>query len=215
MNYFIEVFCDNDLNANTYLIYNKTSCFIIDPANNVKVLRRYIEKRKVLGILLTHGHYDHFKMLETLLREYPCSIYMHKNAYAKLLNPETSYATMFGYPHPTNIPEEQLRFVKDGDKLQLETFLIHCWYTPGHTDCMMSYILEENLFSGDFLFKGSIGRTDLATSNKAKMFDSVMAIKKRNTNYRIYPGHEESTTLEQEKKHNIYLSEQNMNLIFD
>ena len=75
MNYQIEVFCDNDLNANTYLLYDDNSCIIIDPANNIKVLSEYIGTKKVLGVLLTHGHYDHFKSLEDLLLQYNTFVY--------------------------------------------------------------------------------------------------------------------------------------------
>ena len=70
MSYDIEVFNDNDLNANTYLISNETSCIIIDPANNLKILEKYINNKKVLGILITHGHYDHFKCLKELLKKH-------------------------------------------------------------------------------------------------------------------------------------------------
>ena len=63
MNIKIDNFCDNQLNANTYLISFADSCLIVDPANDLKILKRYIGDKKILGILLTHGHYDHFKSL--------------------------------------------------------------------------------------------------------------------------------------------------------
>lgn len=207
MNYSIEVFCDNSSNANTYLIYNDDSCIIIDPANNNKVLSKYIEERKVLGILLTHGHYDHFRSLKNLLEMFPTKVYMHKNAYTKLLDPSISYANMFGYPHPTNIDLNTVCFVKNDDIIELGSFKIKCWYTPGHTDCLVSYVLDNNMFSGDFIFRGSIGRCDLATANQFKMMNSLNELKRRKENYVIYPGHDTSTTLDEEKKYNRYLGE--------
>lgn len=215
MTYKIEVFCDNDLNANTYLIYNDTSCIIIDPANNNQVLTRYIDNRKVLGVFLTHGHYDHFKSLKDFMERYDTFVYMHKFAYLKLDDIESSYAKMFNYPYPTIIDEDKIKFVTDGTSILLDEFIIKCWYTPGHTDCMMSYIIDNNLFSGDFIFKGSIGRTDLLTADKTKMYKMIEELKKRKTNYTIYPGHEGLTTLEDEKKNNIYLSDHNAFLIKD
>lgn len=214
-NYKIEVFCDNGNNANTYLVYNDNSCFIIDPANNNKVLSKYIGEKTVLGILLTHGHYDHFKSLKNLLELYPTTVYMHKNAYTKLGDPNTSYAVMFGYPHPTNIDLQNVRFVKNDDVITLGEFTIKCWYTPGHTDCCMSYLLANDLFSGDFIFSGSIGRCDLATANMIRMSNSLNELKKRKDNYTIYPGHDSSTTLEEEKKYNRYLIENGLNHLFD
>ncbi len=206
MSYQVEVFCDDDLNANTYLVYNETSCIIIDPANNNKVLMRYVDKREVLGILLTHGHYDHFKSLSGLLENYDVLVYMHKNAYLKLSDIDSSYAKMFNYHYPTIIDKEKVRFISDGETLKLGNFVIKCWYTPGHTDCMMSYIIDNNLFSGDFIFKGSIGRTDLLTSSATKMHVMLEELKRRKNNYIIYPGHEASTTLDDEKENNVYLS---------
>lgn len=215
MQYKIEVFCDNDLNANTYLIYNETSCFIIDPANSVNTLSKYIADKTVLGIFLTHGHYDHFRSLKELLEKYQTKVYMHKNAFSKLSNTKTSYSLMFGCYAPTNISSDSVVFVKDNDKIVLDDFTIKCWYTPGHTDCMMSYILDENLFSGDFVFKGSIGRCDLETSDKSKMFNSVTQLKNRKTNFTIYPGHDDQTTLDDEKHNNIYLDDNNIRLVFE
>ena len=85
MQYKIEVFCDNDLNANTYLIYNETSCFIIDPANSVNTLSKYIADKTVLGIFLTHGHYDHFSEEDIIKVRKECRCNDGKSIAAKLL----------------------------------------------------------------------------------------------------------------------------------
>ena len=66
----IETFCDHFNNANTYLITNDNDAIIIDPANNIKTLKKYIDDKKVVAILLTHGHYDHFKSLRQLIKIY-------------------------------------------------------------------------------------------------------------------------------------------------
>ncbi len=82
MNYQIETFCDNLQNANTYLVYTCDSCVIVDPANNLKVLQKYIENRKIEGVLLTHGHYDHFKMLKDLSKEKLVIVVTHDEEFA-------------------------------------------------------------------------------------------------------------------------------------
>ena len=206
MEYSIEVFCDNSNNSNTYLIYNDNSCFVIDPSNNVKVLTKYIGDKKLLGIMVTHGHYDHFKSIKKLLELFPTTVYMHKEAYAKMENPKLSYASAFGYPYPTLIDILQLHFVKNDEVIVLGDFVIKCWYTPGHTDCSMSYLLDNNMFSGDFIFRRSIGRCDLATGNNIRMANSLNELKRRKENFIIYPGHDDSTTLEDERKNNYYLA---------
>ena len=70
MNFKIETFCDQGINANTYLVSNDNFCIIIDPANNIKTLNKFIDNKKVLGIFITHGHYDHFKQIEELLKKF-------------------------------------------------------------------------------------------------------------------------------------------------
>ena len=109
MNYQIETFCDNLQNANTYLVYTCDSCVIVDPANNLKVLQKYIENRKIEGVLLTHGHYDHFKMLKDYSVRYQVCV-----------------------PHNT-----KLRGVKYSEKLSSRVKNGNMWdiymiYTPSH-----------------------------------------------------------------------------------
>lgn len=203
MNYKIESFCDNPNNANTYLIYNDNECIIVDPANNIQILNKYIENRKIAGILLTHGHYDHFKELDKLLDK-DIFVYMHKNAYTKLLDIGSSYAKMFGCNKPCKIENEQIKFVGDHEKLCLGSFLVKCLYTPGHTDCMISYLIDDNMFSGDFLFKHTVGRTDLVTGSLIRMQNSLREIRKYKGNLQIYPGHGDPTTLEEELKNNHF-----------
>lgn len=203
MNYKIESFCDNSDNANTYLIYNDLECVIVDPANNDNILKKYMGERKIVGILLTHGHYDHFKTLNKLL-DNDSLIYMHKNAYTKLLDVNMSYAKAFGCNECLELPLDKLKFVVMNEKINLGSFIVKCLYTPGHTDCMMSYLIDDNLFSGDFLFKHTIGRTDLVTGSLIRMQNSLREIKKIKNNLRIYPGHGDVTTLEEELKNNHY-----------
>lgn len=78
-------------------------------------------------------------------------------------------------------------------------------FNPGHTEDSVSYLFDNNLFCGDFIFKDSIGRWDLPTGNYNEMLDSISMIKKYN-DLIIYPGHGESTLLEDEKKNNYYFN---------
>ena len=86
MNLLVETFCDSGYLANSYLVYNDKYCILIDPANNIKTLKQFIGERKLLAVFLTHGHYDHFVRLFDLLKEFECKVYMHKNAYKKILD---------------------------------------------------------------------------------------------------------------------------------
>lgn len=200
----IETFCDHFNNANTYLITNDRYAIIIDPANNIKTLERFIGEKQVLGIFLTHGHYDHFRSLRELLKKYDVSIYLHKEAYKKINDINNSFAYAFGCNELSFIGEEKCIFVNDSDLIKLDKFEIKVKYLPGHTNCSVAYIIENNMFVGDVVFKNSIGRTDLPTGKSIAMMESINYFKKLKTNFNIYPGHDEETCVNELFKINPY-----------
>jgi len=200
----IETFCDHFNNANTYLITNDRYAIIIDPANNIKTLERFIGEKQVLGIFLTHGHYDHFKSLRELLKKYDVSIYLHKEAYKKINDINNSFAYAFGCNELSFIGEEKCIFVNDSNLIKLDKFEIKVKYLPGHTNCSVAYIIENNMFVGDVVFKNSIGRTDLPTGKSIAMMESINYFKILKTNFNIYPGHDEETCVNELFKINPY-----------
>lgn len=201
----IEVLQDNYNFANTYLVYNETNAIIIDPACDIKYLKKHIKDKKILAIFLTHGHFDHFKKLEDTINEFNVKCYLHKNAYEKIMNIETSYANMFGCFAVPNVKKEDFIFVNDGQSILLENIKIKTIFTPGHTNCSVVYIIDDLMFSGDTLFNMSVGRTDLATGNSVVQMNTLNMLKKMKIDYKIYPGHENSTTLFYEQKYNPYM----------
>lgn len=201
----IESFCDEGINSNTYLIYSDNECIIIDPSNNLKTLKKYIENRKVLGIFITHGHFDHFKKVEELLCEYDTTVYMHKNAYKKMSDINSSCAVMFNHRVPTFIDLSKIVFIDDNKQIVLNDFIIKCLYLPGHSNCSIGYLIDNNLFIGDVLFLSTIGRYDLPTGNFIILRQTLDKIKKLDKNLMIYPGHDFSFKLEYALKFNDYL----------
>ena len=201
----IEVLCEHPNNANTYIISNESSAIIIDPANDVRSIKTLLKEKELLAILLTHGHYDHFKSINKLLKEYQVPCYMHKNALTKLENVDLSCARFFGCNTPTNI--ENVKFVSEGQVISIKDFNIKCLYKPGHTDCSIVYIIENNMFTGDVLFQNGVGRCDLPTGNNLIMMRSLKEIKSffKEVDYIVYPGHGDSSTLLTEIKTNYYL----------
>ena len=185
----VEVFCDSEENCNTYLITKDEYAIIIDPANDVKKLNKYLEGKSLVAILLTHGHYDHFKTLEEILKMYDVNCYLQKRAKDKIFDLNISYAKAFGCNKIPSIDESRFIFVNDND--------------------LICYIIDNLLFSGDTLFKKSVGRTDLATGNTFKLMQSLIKIKKLKQDYIIYPGHDDATSLVSEKNHNPYLNKIN------
>ena len=205
MNFKVEVFCDAGYHANTYLIYNNEKCIVVDPANNIKTLKKYIGDRDLVGILLTHGHYDHFIELFNLLKEFDTLVYMHKNAYKKILDNNLSCASLFGCLDNFELKKEQVVFVDEGNKIDFGFVQIKTMYFPGHTNCSMLYQIDKMIFCGDVLFPMSVGRNDLPTGNIVSLTDSLKRIKKMEHDIMMYPGHDEVFVLSDALKFNPYL----------
>ena len=201
----VETFCDHPNNANTYLIKKDGHGIIIDPANNLKTLQRFCDGVIIDAIFLTHGHYDHFKNLEAIMKHFDVKCYMHKDAKKKIFDINSSYAYAFGCNIVPNINQEELILIQKEQKIIIGSFEVEVVFTPGHTNCSVIYIIDNYMFSGDTLFKNSVGRTDLATGNPIVLNNTLDKIRKIKQNYEVYPGHEDNTTLFDEIKYNPYL----------
>ena len=129
---------------------------------------------------------------------------MHKNALDKLLSSYKNCSKMCGYELVINPVNEDVIFVAN-DNFELIGLNIQSKENFGHTNCSVSYIIEDKIFSGDFLFKGSVGRTDLPTGNSIAMKESLNKLKLIKEDYVVYPGHDEETTLQDEIKYNPYI----------
>ena len=200
----VEVFTSSPALSNTYIVGDKIKCFVVDPSNDLRDIKKFIKKRQVLGIFLTHGHFDHFKGLSELLKEYHIKVYLHKDAYLKLLDPNISCSNMFGYNKIIKLNENEYHFINDGQKIILDDFVIKVLHTPGHTNCSVCLIIDELMFSGDTLFNCGIGRMDLPTGSSIQMNKSIKMLLNLKTNYLVYPGHGEETTIFWEMKNNPY-----------
>lgn len=201
----VEAFYDDFEYANTFLVIEGENAIIIDPGNNISLLPKYLKDKKLLAILLTHGHFDHFRKLDEVRKNYPVKCYLHKNALLKLRNDDSSYAKSFGCKKLPSILDEDCVFINDGMNLEFDNIKVKVIYQPGHTDCSVSFIIGDMMFSGDTLFKGSVGRTDLVTGNRRSQKETLKKLNHMKINYFIYPGHGDGTTLFEEQKNNPYL----------
>lgn len=197
-------FCDNFNNSNTYVLIKEDEAIIIDPSNDIKMINKNLVDKKVVGILLTHGHFDHFKTLEDAIELYKVPCYMHKESKNKLFNLDTSYAKMFGCYTVPKIDINMIKTIGDGDTIVLGKFKIKVMFTPGHTNCSVCYLVDDVMFSGDTLFKMSVGRCDLATGDMLKQKETINMLARIRKDYKVYPGHDDETTLFAEQKNNPY-----------
>ncbi len=162
------------LECNCYILTKNNQSLIIDPGDEVDKIVETVGNNQVIGILITHYHFDHIGALNEIKRKYNVKVY-----------------------DKTNLKE----YNKIGD------FVFKVIDTKGHTEDSITYYFEEEkiMFTGDFLFKGTIGRTDLDGGNMSYMLDSIKKIKHYSKDICIYPGHGEETTLEEEILNNVYL----------
>ena len=197
----------NQYGENTYVINEKKECMIIDPGANIEEIKKYIEEKEyqVIAILLTHGHFDHTYSLNDSLKEYQCPIYIHEKERDFLFDPNLNLSNTLPRPFILN-DKSAVNQINETDKITIGRETISILHTPGHTRGSICFKYKRFLFSGDTLFKGTIGRTDLPTSNKADMKRSLSKIvAKCKDNIVVYPGHGHFTTILNEKYENPFL----------
>lgn len=197
----INIITGTLLETNNYIITNENSAILIEASADVSRVKQVLEGRKVLGILITHGHWDHYINLEKYLREFSCPVYMTKSAFLKITSKEKAFS---GDKNPKiNLENYDVQFIDEQKKIDFGNDLcFEIIFSPGHTDCSVCYLIhakETVLFSGDTVFCQGIGRTDLPTGNLKQMKISIKKLLELPENTLILPGHGEVTILSQEK----------------
>ena len=199
----IHVMQSYGMGTNCYVVSDGEKYIVIDPSVRYEKMDALCEG-KICGVLLTHGHFDHIEQLRSYLDNTDVYVYGHLNCLEKLENPELNCSSFFGNELKFNVSKRFLE-VKDNDELNIFSYPIKVNENLGHTNCSVSYTILENIFTGDFVFKGSIGRTDLPTGSNLIMRRSLEKFKLINEDYNIYPGHGDNTKLYIEKNRNPYL----------
>lgn len=197
--------------TNCYIVSNpKTKqAVIIDPADKANSIKESIELDglTVVGILLTHGHFDHILASNDLASYYQVKIYASEHEKELLADPNQNCSAGIGRSVSLLLEDKLM----DGDVLELADFSIKAIHTPGHTAGGTCYYFVNHgiIFSGDTLFLESVGRTDLPTGNGAKLVESIKSkLLILEETIVVYPGHGDATTIGYEKKNNPYLNEE-------
>lgn len=193
-----------DYQTNTYLVHDSAvkTCVVIDPGYEPELI---LEKAKALGltieaVFLTHGHFDHVGGVETIVEKTHCALWMHRADWEKAPSPIHSYL----YPL-ANDDFTDISFCAEGDTISAAGLTFTVLETPGHTEGSLCYRCDGALFSGDTLFAGSCGRTDLPGGDAKAMRASLKRLSELTEDCHIFPGHGEKSTLAQEKRSNPYL----------
>jgi hydroxyacylglutathione hydrolase len=195
-----------ELQTNCYLLYDASSrhCFIIDPGAEAGKIEALVANKKLLpqAVLLTHGHPDHAGAAAVLTARFGIPLWVH-GADEEEMHSEAGrgLASLFGMSPPPAAG----RLLADGNTLSLGSLKMKVVHSPGHTPGSILLHGEGLLFTGDTLFKGDVGRTDLPGGDEGDMQRSLERIKEFPSQTVILPGHGESSILEHELKHNPYL----------
>ena len=205
--YYEDTASAEEIYANTYvLIDENNNCVVIDPAKAHDGVVNYIKKNGLVlkAILLTHGHVDHIRGVDTLVNAFNVSVYIGFDDIDMLNDTFSNCSDFLGEKVTVNAKAET---VADKEVLHLLSEDINVIYTPYHTAGGVCYYLKDSgiLFTGDFIIPHGIGRCDLPTAQPDAFASSMAKIKALPTSVKIYGGHEKASTLETELRINQYL----------
>ena len=192
------------LKVNTYFLVNESSleAVIIDGGENYKKIKQTEEALgvKIKALLLTHAHFDHAGNAKKL-QDDGVKVYVSKIDAPKLNN-DQNLSGDFGRSFDKLIPDAT--FI-DGEIITECGIDFKVIMTPGHTDGSATFLVDRMLFTGDTLFLESVGRTDFVTGDREELVRSVKKLFALNGDYNVYPGHQEFTTIEHERKYNLFV----------
>lgn len=190
------------IGTNCYILGDEKAgvCAVIDPGDDAPVVLGVVKKLglEVKYILLTHGHYDHTTAVPELHRALPdVPIYIHR-----------ADVTEKGRGGGLLMPVmEGLHYWDEGDTLTLGSLKIEVLHTPGHSKGSVVLRVDGVLFSGDTLFRGSMGRVDFPGGSYQDIMASLRRLYELPGDYQVCPGHEGLTTLDAERQSNFYMQE--------
>ena len=194
----IKMIKTGQLQTNTYIVSNGSTCLVIDPGSDLNKINDYLNSKnlKTRAILLTHAHFDHIGVAKELSLLENCHIYA--SLYDKELFEDSSKNGSLKYSHK-EICVANISYFEEEVVLDLNEFIVEVIFLPGHTPGSVGYIIGEAIFTGDTLFKGTYGRVDLYGGNKKDMKKSLEYLFTLNSSIRVFPGHGDVTSIGEEK----------------
>ena len=193
----LKTFPIGSLQTNCYMAWAEGSekCILIDPGYEPELLLEQVRlQRKTLeAILLTHGHFDHVGGVKQIAAETGCKVYIC----AEEIKQPLRYSDGLFYTDT----------VAEGDVLELAGLTLQVLHTPGHTPGCVCYLCGDTLFSGDTLFAGTCGRTDLPGGDFKAIQASLQRLAALEGDLRVLPGHGMASSLDIERRYNPYMQE--------
>ena len=190
------------ISTNCYLLCDEETgvCALIDPGDKPEQVADMVSRSgcRLEYILLTHGHYDHTTAVPELEKALPqAAIYIHRG------DANGAGNTLF----PLAGQVAGLNFYDEGDHIQVGSIDVQVLHTPGHSKGSVTLKAGDVLFTGDTLFCGSCGRTDLRGGSYEEIMASLKRLGQLEGDYHVCPGHDRTSTLERERQYNPFLRE--------
>ena len=193
--------------TNTYLVSDEHSgqALLIDPAGDWKKIKAMIQHADVTiaAIVLTHAHYDHVNRVQEAKTLTGAPLLAHEAAASRLKKISLLSLLMRRRAKPAPPPD---RLLAEGDVVEVGALRFEVIHTPGHSPGGICLRYKKTMFTGDTLFAGSIGRSDLKGGSwpalKASIEDKLFIL---SDDIHLYPGHGPKTTIERERKYNIFV----------
>jgi len=176
-----------------YIVCTNAQALLIDPALDKAAIDDFLFENSLSlsAILLTHLHPDHINLADCFAKKNEMPVFYHQSDEFML-----------------DAPFKNAKYVTDGENISFGNEKITVIHTPGHTPGSCCYLINENLFTGDTLFAGCCGRTDLPRSSPIEMAESLARLSLLNPDTKVYPGHAYNkckTTIGAENRNNTYL----------
>lgn len=208
MSLTVKCFAAGPLGENTYVITDDATGFkaVVDPGYYGMDVRMEIQNNAFLKyILLTHGHYDHYAAVREYMDEYMSAAFIAPAGEHYLMYESRENLLMSGGRSGKGVPQAK-RFVREGDTIELGETMLRVIETPGHTEGGICFATDHEVFSGDTLFRLSVGNTSFETGDWATMVNSIQnKLYTLDDDTVVYPGHGPATTIGYEKRANPFV----------
>lgn len=204
----IHTYSMGPLETNTYILIKGNEALIIDPSwdsqAEYETIKSLLEGNQLVGIVCTHGHIDHISGIPFLLNDYDAPLYINPKERSFLTTPSLNLSSMMGKELIIDHPTSDLT----AGSMTIGGFELTIFDNPGHTSGGQSFLFDNDLMCGDFIFKGGIGRMDFPTGSQTVMFESLkdFVLKHQDENFNIHPGHGPQTSLDYEIATNPYIN---------
>ena len=193
----MKVYCieGRGFSSNTYILENNGEAFIFDPSAKEKEISDVLDRSgaKPVGIILTHGHFDHTLTLSEVRERYKVPVMIHTLDNEMLGDSEKNAGKLLIWKKFDNDPADKT--FEGGDLLELGGGEVKVLHTPGHTKGSCCFISDGIMISGDTIFAHGFGRYDLYGGDGQVLFSTLNSFKELDGSLRIYPGHGESAVL--------------------